>query len=716
MIVKSEKFLKYRKAGAAMGVENIVTLKEALESPAFEEKTSCLTFVAGTNNRGDIITADLKEIPHLVVAGATGTGKSSFVHGLIVSILKKSTPKEVKFVLCDTKILEFGCYSVAPHLLIPPATNKDWISNVLTWSEKELQRRLNIFVSEGCRSFQSYNNRVSKQHGEELPYIVLVVDDAAVVADSPNARDALRVIAQNGRTAGLHLIMVTQSPNNRNISDVIKNSVPGRAMFHVLTNAEEKLLFDSSPKESTLEIGEMYFRASSSQVRQRIHCCRVSDDIILSAVREVEATYPESNDRNKILSEIDLLKNASMANTNFIDEESERDEMLPAAVDVILETGQAFVSILQRRLKVGYAQAARIMDEMEEKGIVGPFQGAKPRAILITKEQWQERNGLKTTEIQAVNSNNRETNTEIKVADSNGEELSGESQIAGIEKSNEIQIDKTIEEEQKKGILCALNSSKNFILKIVKIFSFLILGVLVAVKNDPEEDTPMSKKSSLIFGIGILGIIASILCRSVSLFWLGVGVCIVVCVSAIRWGILSILFLYTAKTLSINAENITDGKNALQAMRVISIMIALYFACKFFLRVYKNLFEKKKVISIEKIDNMTGVEFEKLTAKLLKQLGYSNVTVTKSSGDQGIDVLANKDGVKYAIQCKNYSRKLDNTPVQEAFAGKTFYHCDVGVVITNNFFTDGAKQLANSTGVILWDRNELKRMLEKAYK
>lgn len=371
------------------------TFQGALQAPEYTNHTSDLAFIVGTDANGDLLVADLRELSHLVIAGATGTGKSTLAHQIILSIAQRSSPERVRLMLCDTKMLEFAKYAGLPHLLLPLTTDGARICSTIKWVASEVGRRLAELSRTGHRSIDSYNLAAPSQ---QLPYLVIVVDDISTLALDGDTSDAVSRIVPNGRPAGVHLIMVTQSPSSKPLSGLIKTAIPGRAVFSVMTQSDERLLLGAALKKPISEAGTMVFYNVPTHLKRVVDSYHVSDGDISATVQHAAKQYtapPYSEDALKSI-ERDLMPpdydypDYESSDPEPWTEELDGDEMLPFAVDVILETGQASVSMLQRRLKLGYARASRIVDEMEGKGIVGPFQGSKPRAILITPAQWAE--------------------------------------------------------------------------------------------------------------------------------------------------------------------------------------------------------------------------------------------------------------------------------------------------------------------------------------
>lgn len=346
-----------------------------------------LPFILGADANGIVNVKDLSSFPHFLIAGAAGTGKSTLAHSVLLSLIKTVSPDKLRLILCDTKYIEFCGYSREPHLLAPVVTDARRFLGVVNWATMETFRRLKLMGAAGVRSFELYNERM--EVCDKLPHILLAFDDVSAVPDNVSIMDSLATIIQNGRAAGIHVMLVTQAPGDRRLSDIVKNLMPSRAVFNVFSDAEKRMLLGSIKKNVPLDVGEMLFFRAQSGVAQKLQCFQVTDRDIKTVVSDAIERYGASD--QDCISEF-----CSPVIPELTVFELEVDEMLPAAVDVILETGQASVSMLQKRLKFGYARAARIVDEMEEKGIVGPFTGSKPRTILITKEQWQAQNGVET--------------------------------------------------------------------------------------------------------------------------------------------------------------------------------------------------------------------------------------------------------------------------------------------------------------------------------
>lgn len=358
------------------------TFLDALRCADFSSPEHELPFLIGAGKDNAPVAKDLAALPHLVIAGATGTGKSTLAHAILLSLISVTSPDRLKLFLCDTKAVELGVYKSIAHLLAPIAVDPDKISAIISWTDTEVSRRLRLLSESGLRHFSAYNSYLRDRSEPELPHILLVIDDISDAINTHAPWNSLQHIAQTGRSVGIHMILITQNAGNKNLVPILSGSIPARAVFNVFTNTEEKLLLGASKNAYLSNVGEIIFCTIPGWAKERIRCYPITDmDIssILSGVSKQAQDLcspplfsPEATEKREEASAL-----------------QDGDEMLSAAVDVILETGQASVSMIQRRLMLGYARAARIIDEMEEKGIVGPFQGSKPRTILITKEQWK---------------------------------------------------------------------------------------------------------------------------------------------------------------------------------------------------------------------------------------------------------------------------------------------------------------------------------------
>jgi len=381
-----------------------VNLREVIDSNEFNRSKSKSTFAVGKDIGGTCIVGNIAKMPHMLIAGTTGSGKSVCMNSIIISLLYKASPDEVKLIMVDPKMVELGIYNGIPHLLIPVVTDPKKAAGSLQWAVTEMMRRYKIMSDAGVRDLESYNSMVDGEEvdGQKLPQIVVIIDELAdlMLVAAKEVEDSICRIAQMGRAAGMHLIIATQRPSADVITGLMKANIPSRIAFSVASAMESRIILDTQGAEKLVGKGDMLFAPIGTGKPQRVQGCFVTDPEVEAVASYVKEHYVADYDQ-QVLEEIEKKavqtgskKAATASDPEPTEEELDGDEMLPAAVDVILETGQASVSMLQRRLKLGYARAARIVDEMEEKGIVGPFQGSKPRAILITKEQWElKKNG-----------------------------------------------------------------------------------------------------------------------------------------------------------------------------------------------------------------------------------------------------------------------------------------------------------------------------------
>jgi len=374
-----------------------VTLREVIDSPEFAKSKSKSSFAVGKDIGGTCIVGNIAKMPHMLIAGTTGSGKSVCMNSIIISLLYKASPEDVKLIMVDPKMVELGIYNGIPHLLIPVVTDPKKAAGSLQWAVTEMMRRYKTMSDAGVRDLESYNSIVmSEDEGQKLPQIVIIIDELAdlMLVAAKEVEDSICRIAQMGRAAGMHLIIATQRPSADVITGLMKANIPSRIAFAVASAMESRIILDTQGAEKLVGKGDMLYAPIGNGKPLRVQGCFVTDTEVEAVASYVKQNY--TADYNQQVLE-DIEKKAQQTGKKAVSvtdpepngDELDGDEMLPAAVDVILETGQASVSMLQRRLKLGYARAARIVDEMEEKGIVGPFQGSKPRAILITKEQWE---------------------------------------------------------------------------------------------------------------------------------------------------------------------------------------------------------------------------------------------------------------------------------------------------------------------------------------
>ncbi len=377
-----------------------VSLREVIDSNEFANSKAKTSFAVGKSIEGNCIVGNISKMPHLLIAGTTGSGKSVCMNSVIISLLYKAGPEDVKLIMVDPKMVELGIYNGIPHLLIPVVTDPKKAAGSLQWAVTEMMRRYKLMSDVGVRDLESYNSIVTaEEDGQKLPQVVVIIDELAdlMMVAAKEVEDSICRIAQMGRAAGMHLIIATQRPSADVITGLMKANIPSRIAFSVASAMESRIILDTMGAEKLVGKGDMLYAPIGSGKPLRVQGCFVTDSEVEAVAGYVKENYVADYNQ-EVLEEIEKKaqqagKKTAAPDPEPSDEELDGDELLPDAVEVILETGQASVSMLQRRLKLGYARAARIVDEMEEKGFVGPFQGAKPRTILITKEKWQAMKG-----------------------------------------------------------------------------------------------------------------------------------------------------------------------------------------------------------------------------------------------------------------------------------------------------------------------------------
>ena len=376
---------------------NTVSLREVIDSKEFSKAKSKSSFAVGKDIGGNCIVGNISKLPHMLIAGTTGSGKSVCMNSIIISLLYKANPDEVKLIMVDPKMVELGIYNNIPHLLIPVVTDPKKAAGSLQWAVTEMMRRYKAMKDAGVRDLESYNSIIEKEeNGKKLPQVVVIIDELAdlMLVAAKEVEESICRIAQMGRASGIHLIIATQRPSADVITGLMKANIPSRIAFAVASAMESRIILDTQGAEKLVGKGDMLYAPIGCGKPKRVQGCFVSDPEVEAVTNFVKSNFSTEYDE-EVMQEIERKAEQTGTSKPAASEpepsadEMYSDEMLPAAVDVILETKQASVSMLQRRLKLGYARAARIVDEMEEKGIVGPFQGSKPREILITQEQWE---------------------------------------------------------------------------------------------------------------------------------------------------------------------------------------------------------------------------------------------------------------------------------------------------------------------------------------
>lgn len=373
-----------------------VTLREVLESKEFQDHPSKIAVALGKDIAGTPVVADLARMPHLLIAGATGSGKSVCINSIIASILYKATPDEVRLILIDPKVVELSVYNGIPHLLIPVVSDPKKAAGALGWAVQEMTDRYKRFEGAVVRDLKGYNKYAVKNGLEPLPQIVVIIDELAdlMMASPKDVEDYICRLAQMARAAGMHLIIATQRPSVDVITGVIKANIPSRISFAVSSQIDSRTILDMGGAEKLLGKGDMLFYPVGSAKPARVQGCFVTDQEVEAVVGFIKNSSTAAYDQ-QLMDEIERNAAAvggkgSGSGGSAGSDGEEEDELLQSAIEVVVEGGQASTSHLQRRLKVGYARAARLMDEMEQRGIVGPPEGSKPRQILLTKERWYE--------------------------------------------------------------------------------------------------------------------------------------------------------------------------------------------------------------------------------------------------------------------------------------------------------------------------------------
>lgn len=380
----------------AVGIEieneknNMVTIREIIGSSAFKKSESKITFAVGMDIEGNAIVSDLKSMPHLLIAGSTGSGKSVCINSIITSLLYKATPDEVKLVLIDPKVVELANYNGIPHLLIPVVTEPAKAAAALNWAVAEMDDRYRKFAEEGVREISSYNKTVRGRNEEEsvMPQIVIIIDELAdlmMVAKS-QVEESICRLAQKARAAGMHLIVATQRPSTDVVTGLIKANIPSRIAFAVSSHHDSMTILDMSGAEKLVGKGDMLFNPLGSGKPLRVQGTFISDSEVNDVIDFVKSQMEDVEYSNNVLDSIEK------ANTSVSgkDDKDEEDEFLPDAIELVVDAQQASVSMLQRRFRIGYNRAARIIDMMEERQIIGPSDGSRPRQVLLSKAEFED--------------------------------------------------------------------------------------------------------------------------------------------------------------------------------------------------------------------------------------------------------------------------------------------------------------------------------------
>ena len=402
----------------AVGIEvpnktvQMVALRDVIGSRAFEKSKANLSVALGKDITGTAQVIDLAKMPHLLIAGTTGSGKSVCINSILISLLYKSSPEDVRLIMIDPKMVELGNYNGIPHLLIPVVTDPKKASGALSWAVSEMERRYALFAATGVRGLEDYNQIVRQQleqqaqepeiqiDGEEspapsrrlevLPQIVIVIDELAdlMMVAAKEVETSICRIAQKARAAGMHLVVATQRPSTDVITGLMKSNIPSRIAFAVASQVESRIILDTTGAEKLIGKGDMLYSPISLNKPLRIQGCFVSTEEIERVISHVKQTGNVEYSQ-EVINHIERQAEADSSGDGLHGAEDE-DELLPEAITIVVESGQASVSMLQRRLKLGYARAARLVDQMEQRGIVGPFEGSKPRKVLLSREDWMQ--------------------------------------------------------------------------------------------------------------------------------------------------------------------------------------------------------------------------------------------------------------------------------------------------------------------------------------
>jgi len=379
---------------AAVGIEvenekiNMVTLREIINSREFRDAQSKITFAVGKNISGKPIVANLKDMPHLLIAGSTGSGKSVCINSIITSLLYKANPDEVKLVLIDPKVVELGNYNGIPHLLIPVVTEPSKAAAALNWAVVEMTNRYKMFAEENVKDLASYNRKMQEKDTPDMymPQIVIIIDELAdlMMAAPSQVEDSICRLAQMARAAGMHLIVATQRPSVDIITGLIKANIPSRIAFAVSSQADSRTILDRGGAEHLVGKGDMLFNPLGIGTALRVQGTFVSDKEVQRVIDHVKSQVDEIKYADEV---IDTIENNNISNP---EKDDDADELLAEATECVVMQGQASTSMIQRRFRVGYNRAARIMDQLEARGVIGPQDGARPRKVLISEEEFTE--------------------------------------------------------------------------------------------------------------------------------------------------------------------------------------------------------------------------------------------------------------------------------------------------------------------------------------
>ncbi|MBR3280586.1 MAG: DNA translocase FtsK [Clostridia bacterium] len=439
---------------SAVGIEvpnktkETVYLREVIESDTFQDATSKVSFALGKSIDGEPCVSDIAKMPHMLIAGATGSGKSVCINSILVSLLYKAKPNEVKLILIDPKKVELGVYNDIPHLLIPVVTDAKKAAGALNWAVQEMVNRYNLFAAKGVRDIRGYNELLN-QEGEDgvLPQIVIIVDELAdlmMVAPS-EVEDAICRLAQMARAAGMHLIIATQRPSVDVVTGIIKANIPSRIAFTVSSQIDSRTILDMAGAEKLLGKGDMLYYPIGESKPIRVQGTFVSDKEIESIVGFVKSHFEASYDQ----SVIESFEQQTKPPQAVQEQQSDSDPLLADAIELAVQMGNASASMIQRKFKVGYARAGRIIDQMEERGIVSGYDGSKPRQTLISEEEWEEMKeaGVDSVKFEEVDEDEYEEEYEDEEVDNDEEYSEEDEEVDSDEESDEEKESEEDEEE-----------------------------------------------------------------------------------------------------------------------------------------------------------------------------------------------------------------------------------------------------------------------------
>lgn len=382
---------------AAVGIEvqndhsEIVSLREMIGSREFQQAKSKISFVVGEDVTGRPVVADLKGMPHMLIAGSTGSGKSVCINSIILSLLYEATPDEVKLILIDPKVVELGNYNGIPHMLIPVVTDPAKAAAALAWAVQEMEARYKKFAKEKVKDLKSFNKKMRSEAREDevMPQIVIIIDELAdlMMAAAKQVEESICRLAQLARAAGMHMVVATQRPSVDVVTGLIKANVPSRIAFAVSSQVDSRTILDRAGAEKLVGKGDMLFSPLGAAQPERLQGPFVTDEEVAAVIDFWKAQEGGEDGAQENMQQV--MQEINTVSTGFMSSDDDEDELFGDAVDLVLNAGQASASMLQRRFRIGYNRAGRLIDMMEAKGIIGPSEGSKPRKVLVTKEEYQ---------------------------------------------------------------------------------------------------------------------------------------------------------------------------------------------------------------------------------------------------------------------------------------------------------------------------------------